>query len=286
MLTSSVQRLTSRFLGLDAVESGLIAAQQFRTAFVTAHRPRSTVWEWTASDDHHPMTAVVFPTEGWLQFSDEGGDGARTGSGVLLHSTHSGSLTWNPASAGTIVWLDTRSVLENGVSEASSPLRLPADPLTVGYRSFAEAVVHGAPSTSSVSAYFVERLLLEMTLGVVLEGAKNVFMPTVDRPIDRARTLMLLHRHDPQWGVEELAHALHMSLRQVQRVFAAEGTTPASALRRLRVQLAESMLKDPTYERLSIPQVAGYSGFANGTTLRRALRRHGRRTPRAIRQEP
>ena len=284
MLPGTVHRLTSRHLSLDAAQSGLIAAQQFRTVAVTAHRPRSE-WTWAGSEDSPAMTAVIFPTGGSFRFGERGAaKPISTNAGLLLHSSHAASIDWNPGAAGTVVWLETHSVLENGVSEASAPIELTANALASGFRAFAEAAVQGASMTSGVSTYFVERLLLEMALGIVMEGMKaNVAGAAAERPIQRARTLMLLHRHNPHYGVDDLAHDLHMSLRQLQRVFAAEGTTPASALRLLRVELAESLLSDPTYDVLSIPLIAEHSGFANATNLRRALRDHGHLTPRVMR---
>lgn len=283
----TIQRLTSRHLSLDPAQSGLIAVQEYRSAVVTAHRPRSAPWRWAAAADARATTIVIFPSDGSLVFAaDDRAEPTRVTGGILLHSSHTGSITWNPGAAATIVWVETDSVLENGVTQASTPLALPANALTAGYRAFAEAVVQGADRMGPVSTYFVERLLLEMALGIMLEQSEiGTPAPTADRPIQRARTLMLLNHHDPAYGVDELAADMHVSLRQLQRIFSAEGTvTPAGALRMLRVEFAEAMLRNPQYDVLSVTQVAGYAGFASAATMRRSLRENGRMSPQAMRR--
>jgi transcriptional regulator GlxA family with amidase domain len=45
--------------------------------------------------------------------------------------------------------------------------------------------------------------------------------------------------------------------------------SPATALRRLRVELAQSMLRAPQLDGLSVDQIARYSGFASTSALRR-----------------
>lgn len=94
---------------------------------------------------------------------------------------------------------------------------------------------------------------------------------------------MLLHREDPQFTIAELAAELHVSLRHLQRAFAKNGTTPGDALRRLRVEFAESLLRNPDYTVLTIEEIAAHSGFSSALQLRRALRAEGLPSPTMIR---
>jgi transcriptional regulator GlxA family with amidase domain len=98
-----------------------------------------------------------------------------------------------------------------------------------------------------------------------MAGARDV------RPIDRARSLILLRRSEPDFGVAELAREMHMSTRHVQRVFALEHSSPADELRGMRLDLAQELLGDPAYDVLSISDVAGHAGFKTAAAMRRAF---------------
>ncbi|MES2867648.1 MAG: helix-turn-helix domain-containing protein, partial [Actinomycetota bacterium] len=103
---------------------------------------------------------------------------------------------------------------------------------------------------------------------------------------ERARSVMLVHRENPDFSTTQLAAELHISARQLQRAFAAVGVTPGDLLRRMRVELAESMLRNPLYSGLTVDEVSRYSGFASALQLRRALRAEGAPSPTALRRSP
>ncbi|MDP3949111.1 helix-turn-helix domain-containing protein [Microbacterium sp.] len=137
-----------------------------------------------------------------------------------------------------------------------------------------------------MSVYAIERLLAEMTFGMLLEtrgleAADQNMLPIVER----ARAIMNARREDASFTSAMLASELHVSLRQLQRAFAREGTSPADALRQLRTQLAESLLRDERYTPLSIEAVAQHSGFRSATQMRRAFRAEGKGNPTALRTD-
>lgn len=269
------------YLDSDAASHGLTEMRAYGTAVVTAHRVDALTWSWASRPDDRPLTAVLFATAGGVAVD---GAGSGRSAGILLHSTHSATVRWSPESRATAVWLGTESVVDDGVPPALHPVTLPGTALTTGLRAFAETLVGEPPAQTGVSDHVIERLLVEMVHGVLLEQQATDAAPyRAIRPMHRARMLMVLNRSDPAYGPETLAQELHMSPRHLQRLFAREGSSPAAELRKMRAELALSLLRDPQYDALTAAEIASHSGFTNTAALRRALRVLGAPTPQAAR---
>nr|WP_315268854.1 helix-turn-helix domain-containing protein [Microbacterium lemovicicum] len=271
-------------LDMDAPASGLLTVQEYRSAIVSAHRPRGPRWHWSPRTDVARTTVMIFATEGRVALSPDLLDADEPAVGVLIHSTQQADIHWSEDARATVVWLDTDNVVDASVPEAPSPFALAGTPLNHGMLTFASSVARRAEVQTRVSSYLVERLLVEMAYGVLLERVETE-PPSLQsgRPSHRARMLLLLNRADPDYGVEDLARDLHMSMRNLQRLFAREGTSPAAALRALRLELAQSLLGDTQYDALSITEIARHSGFSNTAAMRRAFQAHGAKSPAELR---
>ncbi|MDF2563466.1 MAG: nphR 1 [Microbacterium sp.] len=281
MPNGALRRAIAAHLGPDATSHGLIGVQEYRTAVISAHRVRSPRWRWTAQQADRAVTAVVFASEGGLALA-ETTPTRRTG--ALLHSTHSTTLQWTTDALATVVWLDTESVIDTSVPPAPQPVILPRTALATGLHAFAESLVHRPEVQTRVSDYIVERLLVEMAYGVLLEHRETDAAGFhAVRPMHRARMLMLLNRADADYGLQELARDLHVSTRHLQRLFAKEGTSPAAELRNVRAELALSLLRDPQYDALTTSQIAAHAGFTNAAAMRRGLHAIGAPSPQAAR---
>lgn len=265
----------------DAVRRGLASVREFRTAAVSAHRLCGAGWRWTPSPADPAVTAVLFASEGSLAV---GRAAPARHAGVMLHSTHDTEVRATPDTLATVIWVDTDAVTDASAPASTCPVMLPTTPLRSGLQAFAESLMQPSEVQTRVSDHIVERLLVEMVYGVLLEhretdGARH----HAGRPMHRARMLMRLNRADPEYGLHELAQDLHVSTRHLQRLFANEGTSPANELRRLRAELALSLLRDPQYDLLSTAQIAAHAGFTNAAALRRGLQAIGAPTPQAAR---
>jgi AraC-like DNA-binding protein len=281
MPNGALRRALAAHLGPDATGHGLISTQEYRTAHVSAHRVRTSAWRWNAHPADRPLTAVVFASEGGLALADAA-PARRTG--VLLHNSHSAVLRWTADALATVVWLDTDSVIDASVPPALEPVALPRTALASGLHGFAESLVQRPEVQTRVSDYVVERLLVEMAYGVLLEHRETDAAGFhAVRPMHRARMLMLLNRADADYGLQELARDLHVSTRHLQRLFAKEGTSPAAELRNVRAELALSLLRDPQYDALTTSQIAAHAGFTNAAAMRRGLHAIGAPTPQAAR---
>lgn len=280
MPNGSLRRAITAHLGPDVTDHGLTSTQAYRTASISTHRVRTPAWVWRARPADTPLTAIVFASEGALVV---GNGAASRQSAVLLQSTHSASLRWTSGALATVVWLDTTSVVGSTPPAIAPPLVLPPTPLAKGLQAFAESLAIRADVHSRVSDYIVERLLFEMTHGLILEQHETDAQHQAMRPMHRARMLMLLNRTDADYGAPELARDLHISTRQLQRIFAAEGTSPTTELRRFRAELALSLLRDREYDSLTAEQIAANAGFTNAAAMRRGLHAIGAPTPQSAR---
>jgi AraC-like DNA-binding protein len=135
-----------------------------------------------------------------------------------------------------------------------------------------------------LSAYFIEKLVVEMVASLILEshGAGNLARPSLDT-IDRAMAHIAAYRADQALSPTSLAQSMNLSTRQLQRMFSSIGSTPSREIRRQRAELALSMLRNPAFRVLNVSQIAMHSGFADGPELRRAFDALGYQMPREIR---
>lgn len=282
--SSTTASLFTTHLSLDTHGAGMLTARSFRSITVTTHRVRELNWHWAPSTARTRYNAVLFPADGLSSAVSVQAAGATAPIGVFLPSMVSYHLPWEPAAEILAVWVPELLLQEFTEKESLNVTLLDSTPLTVGFRVFAHAISRHADEGSSISKYAIERLLAEMTFGALLEQHS---VETAQRPsslVERARSLMLVRREDPEFTMTQLAAELHISPRQLQRAFAERESTPGEMLRRMRVELAESMLRNPLYAGLTVDEVARYCGFTSALKLRRALRTEGAPSPTELRK--
>lgn len=136
---------------------------------------------------------------------------------------------------------------------------------------------------SSLVMYFLERIIQEMVVGLLIDSSRMTLVPKSPETVSVAMTLIAARCQDPALTASSLAQDLSISLRQLERLFAKRSTTVAREIRRARMQHAISLLSDRSYAALSIDQIAQYSGFANGSSLARAMASEGMSSPRKYR---
>lgn len=99
--------------------------------------------------------------------------------------------------------------------------------------------------------------------------------------VDRARRVIESRHRDPGFGIDELAEALHVSRRQLFRVFSEAERSAATMLLDRRLSTArDELLRTPLKE---LTEVARVSGFADSAALRTVFLRHVGMSPTAFR---
>lgn len=229
-------------------------------------------------------TVVLFPAEGTALAPAEGVEQQNEPMGLFLPPDAVETLPWKRGAEVLAVWVPELLLQEFIEGEMPAVTPLYASPLTIGFRTFAQAVVRHGDEGSSMSQYAIERLLAEMTFGALVEQQSVETGHRASSLLERARSVMLMHREDPHFSTPQLAAELHISPRQLQRAFARAGMRPGDLLRRMRVELAESMLRNPLYSGLTVDEVSRYAGFTSALQLRRALQAEGSPSPTALRR--
>ncbi|MGE8317653.1 MAG: helix-turn-helix transcriptional regulator [Comamonas sp.] len=110
-----------------------------------------------------------------------------------------------------------------------------------------------------------------------------------EHPSAQAPRLALIQRDiearlsSPELGLAQIARLHHLTPRQVQRLFAQEGTCFSDHVRDARLQRAHAMLADPRQSRRRVLEIAFDCGFADISTFNRAFRRRYGLAPSEVR---
>ncbi|WP_309127804.1 AraC family transcriptional regulator [Microbacterium sp.] len=250
------------------------AARRHRSILVTSHTFDGRAdWMWNAQPEGGDAIAGLAFADAPLRVR-RGADVVEiaVGEASFLHPHRAATIETVAPGTGMSVWLpwDSLQEVENGVQTPGHVMS--PTPLTAGLKAFLTSLLTQQETPTLYTDYLVERVVVEMAFGVLLESVpKNVSGARDSRSIDRARSLMLLRRSDPDFGVAELAGELHISTRHVQRLFAAENSSPADELRGMRIELANELLGDPAYDPLTVAELALHAGFKTPAALRRAF---------------
>ncbi|AZS35912.1 hypothetical protein CVS47_00510 [Microbacterium lemovicicum] len=137
---------------------------------------------------------------------------------------------------------------------------------------------------SGFTAYYFERLLQEMMIGLLVSASASTPVPQGPGTFLQAVAAITAQRADPALSPRSVARHLNLSLRQLQRAFQARSTTVEREIRRARVQHAVALLRDRSYDSLSVEQIGQYSGFAGGSSLARAMAAEGFESPARVRR--
>lgn len=276
---TGITRLLASYVGMDTAGAGVLSSRRYRDAVVSIHRPRVDPWQWSRRGAETPdVLAVVLLLDGTVTASG-GPDPAEPATSVLVHGARDTRLTFSNGATCAISWMPAEVIEAQGVSLDSLASTLSRTALTAAMRGFVGSIIR-QPAQSPVGVYVIERLLAEMTFGLVIEANETLLTPrSMPSLRDRAHALMLLKRTDPAYGPATIAGELGVSTRHLQRAFAQAGTSPMTVLRGARLQHAQSLLADPDDGTRSVAQIARESGFGSTATMRRAFHASGTRWP-------
>ncbi|MGO4681139.1 helix-turn-helix domain-containing protein [Microbacterium sp. 2MCAF23] len=264
-----------------------LAARSFRDVLVTRqHARESAEWSWPAQPSGGGETAVLMTAEMPLTVARGEGPAQEVQPGALcfLHPHRVTQIVASGSGAVTCVWVPWHALAEIE-SELRAPGEvIPPSALVRGLQAFLESLLTGHSEPAVTTDHLVERLVVEMAFGVLVEAAPRPAGTGRISRIDRARSVMLVRRSERGFGVSALARDMHLSVRQLQRLFAAEGSAPADELRRIRVELARELLRDEDHTGLGLAEIAEHAGFSDAAGLRRAFSLAGLPSPRKVRR--
>lgn len=123
-----------------------------------------------------------------------------------------------------------------------------------------------------------------MVIGVAVEALNLQPARDASDLFQRANSVIEARLSDPSLSPRSVAEQLNISLRQLERVFQANGTTIEHRIRAVRVEYAVCLLRDAAYDSMTVTTIARHAGFSNGSSLARALGREGYPSPARIRR--
>lgn len=168
------------------------------------------------------------------------------------------------------------------VNEVAARTLTPRNNMFRVYTAFAKTVFGNALSMTEA-----ERDSVEFIAGELLRAALNSHLGSgtlTDAPTQLVVLRHFIHEHASEacLDVASLAAAHGISVRQVQKLFVASGTTPAEYIRVQRTRAARLLLVDHA---LSMVDVAFRSGFADVSTFGRVFKRTHGMTPTEWRRQ-
>lgn len=164
-------------------------------------------------------------------------------------------------------------------------------------------VVHGNRGTGALLGPFLEALTVHAAglpqqfvprvggnvldlLGTALAERAGTMSARPPRPgqLQRARRYILNHLGEPTLSPSVIASALGVSVRYLQGIFHAEGTSPFRWVQEQRLERAARLLADPGQASLSITDIAFGVGFTDTSHFTRAFRKRYGTSPRDYRR--
>lgn len=153
----------------------------------------------------------------------------------------------------------------------------------------------GGTSVVHLAAHLIERHVgrydAQKALRIMIENSARPPDAPQPQPADteytdnvwvRRAMLVMERKMGSRFAVQDIAHELHISARQLERLFNREiGMSPAAFARRLRLRHAHELLLDT---RRAISDVALESGFVDGSHFCRRFRDEFGETPSQVRR--
>lgn len=152
--------------------------------------------------------------------------------------------------------------------------RLTTSPLLTATVGFLNSLAAELPASGTVAAFAAQRAVHDLFAGLLLESRTSVSGP-VERgsaTVGRAIAFIADHYGDPHLTTADIAAGIHISVRQVQRLFEDTGTSVSEHLRMHRLRMASALLSDPNSAGMSATEISEITGFGEPNRMRRAFR--------------
>src|SRR5690606_34604385 len=153
------------------------AARRHRSTMATEHVfHKGARWTWENQPRSHDAVAGLLFADVPMLVRGEGDDEiTAAGQAAFLHPHRRSSLEAMTAGASVCVWVpwDSLHEVEDGVQAPGQVM--PSTPLTAGLRAFVTSLLNQQTEPTLYTDYLVERVIVEMAFGVLLESVpKNV----------------------------------------------------------------------------------------------------------------
>ncbi|MGA1836137.1 helix-turn-helix domain-containing protein [Herbiconiux sp. 11R-BC] len=149
---------------------------------------------------------------------------------------------------------------------------LPRSVLTSAAAAFLLALTDDLPRPGSAEGMTTQRALQTMLVGMLVSAYAST--DEVEGHAERlARAVAFIESNaaDPDLDAADVATALGISVRHLQRVLGAAGTSVSDEIRACRLRTAAAYLGDPGWRSSTLDEIAAACGFGSASRLRRAF---------------
>lgn len=240
------------------------------------HTPLVVEHSTKASRVAEAGTTFLFVIDGQL-FLEVGDTVTELSSGTGC--TIPGTLAYSARNSGPISTLQV-IVAPGSLSLRGFPLwdggieRLTTSTLLTATVGFLNTLAGDLPAAGTVAAFAAQRAIHDLFAGLLLESRTSVSGP-VERgsaTVGRAIAFIGDHYGNPHLTTADIAAGIHVSVRQVQRLFEDTGTSVSEHLRLHRLRMASALLSDPNAAGMSATEISEITGFGEPNRMRRAFR--------------
>ncbi|QOC26741.1 AraC family transcriptional regulator [Microbacterium hominis] len=219
-------------------------------------------------------TTVYLPIGGRLLFRQ--GDtrvSAVPGSAVAVTGDLPFEMTVEETAQVIIVVLRRGVLYGQGLPATPTGIRaLRATSFLAAVCTFLRALTAELPSPLTQVGVSAQQAVLHLIAGVLADDLDDGARPRrQDAQLAHALSFITANAADSELNTLDVATAAGLSVRHLQRILAAAGTSVAAELRRARLERACATLTDPARRLLSVEDVARVSGFGNLERMRRAF---------------
>lgn len=180
-----------------------------------------------------------------------------------------------------------RSLLQQRTSGLGETFRL-YERMTLAEQAMAAFIAAAIDSEHEASEWdsaTIDHAVLELA-GMVIRGRSGQ-PPRTGSPQatvrGRALAVIVERADEADLSPQQVARATGVSLRQLQAVFAAAGSSISAEIRLERARIAVRLLRDPAHDRASLSELALRAGFGSADSMRRTVEQLHGLTPKALR---
>ncbi len=157
------------------------------------------------------------------------------------------------------------------------------DPNCLMLKNMIMAIAQSSDSASTTLKNRIGEQLLDLMDVLVTTSRQNRVNKSAEATRIRIKYMIKRHLGNPEFGASEIAAAINLSPRHINRMFQAEGTSLIRFLWSARLDRAHQLLTDPLGTKNNIEEIAWLCGFAGPAQFSRAFKRRYGFAPNHIR---
>lgn len=267
---ADIGRVFARHVSASAVPA--VSSSVTLGEFAIARQVFAGTLNWHAHSPSDDMM-VVFVVSGSVEVD---GTVLTPGGSYWTRPDRERRIRWADGGQALVLYVPASALPESVWEVHRTTLRQQPTMISQGIFAFAKALLDSRTTDNGrLTEYLVKQLLSDSVAALMLEAQDlAAFSAAIERtPYEAAMMYLRMHSTTRNLTVDNVAAALNISGRSLQRALSDRGTTLTASLRQIRTEHALQLLSGNDTA-MTMARVAEVTGFANPASLRQALREH------------